>query len=841
MPAVNRLELDRSLQGFVRLLDLTLDLERNRSDAQFRHRGGQFVYVFDENVFETFCDPNSTSATTGSFHAWNWFDPKAEAIPSWWSIIQSQNTMLASEYAIAGCLPGAEVPHLLHMTPWHRHELLTRVKEISAELQISARTTEAIDEFLRLFRFPETGVEVDTSAIKNESSWQRISLDAKAARAGAERERFMSTSLAAEYLVSGRLEIQLTQLRRLLRPPLLERVHSLHYSFDLSDSELRAIEIDARLWLQRFETYIKRYRHPGYRAPRSLWSDAQGLAMARYIATRRMPNTGKRLVLVTGDMLMFEVYRQWFVELTVEDEGYYEPFILRRFGQYAPVFNLYDSATDVGRSMPARQAMELFAKLQHSVEVALLPLNLSLLLLQQREASEPMSSRAREELAHVGARSPAELLDIFSNAIEGEDQLSDWALQQNKSVLELAEEWRELERIAIGFSTETVSRRAQSLLSEATHIDHQPSPTDQATVSKLAKKTSAALTDSLHLWRPFAHEVLVKALEHPPKNVSRVPRTVWYRDGKGNRIWEPLSTEAGIRNFLHAFSSEDNPRDLFARVAVACMRCNEWTEARRFAGITWDTIETSRHTRADIKLEGRFLCALTQRFAAGLLSGHLGVPRGHSAIIVNGSIRDLERQLSESRRILAHCLELCDQLAPLLDPDLNRARILSERAATNLFGAASYLCTRPASLARSDAAQELLREAGTDLAEAAELIESTLPADQKSKRKDYEAVYQQTLVNLAALAVLDGLSPNNRLTFINKEWMTKRREQEILKIAESSDHLPMIVRTELNVYAAVLKQQRPSIPLLGEDDDARLPIDTAIHREITELLGSNLE
>ncbi len=41
-----------TLRKFWRLLELTRDMDRNESDADFIRNGGKILYVFDENIFQ---------------------------------------------------------------------------------------------------------------------------------------------------------------------------------------------------------------------------------------------------------------------------------------------------------------------------------------------------------------------------------------------------------------------------------------------------------------------------------------------------------------------------------------------------------------------------------------------------------------------------------------------------------------------------------------------------------------------------------------------------------------------------------------------------------------------
>jgi len=61
--------------------------------------------------------------------------------------------------------------------------------------------------------------------------------------------------------------------------------------------------------------------------------------------------SGSRIVFVTADTVLFDTYRRWYANLSLDDEAYLQPFCLRRLRQYAPSFNLIDSGLVQGRAI----------------------------------------------------------------------------------------------------------------------------------------------------------------------------------------------------------------------------------------------------------------------------------------------------------------------------------------------------------------------------------------------------------------------------------------------------------------------------------------------------------
>src|SRR4051812_14700521 len=81
------------------LLDLNADLERNASDTRFSGRSanvdfeGRNYYVFDENIFELFVQPQGHWTYCSNFYSPDWNKDKKES-----AHFSAQAALIAAEY-----------------------------------------------------------------------------------------------------------------------------------------------------------------------------------------------------------------------------------------------------------------------------------------------------------------------------------------------------------------------------------------------------------------------------------------------------------------------------------------------------------------------------------------------------------------------------------------------------------------------------------------------------------------------------------------------------------------------------------------------------------------------
>lgn len=101
-----------TLRKFWRLLELTRDMDRNESDADFIRNGGKILYVFDENIFELFIRPQAYlkyARYIELFYADYWRDEIDDvAVADNMREINAQSALITAEYIFSGVLPGQE-------------------------------------------------------------------------------------------------------------------------------------------------------------------------------------------------------------------------------------------------------------------------------------------------------------------------------------------------------------------------------------------------------------------------------------------------------------------------------------------------------------------------------------------------------------------------------------------------------------------------------------------------------------------------------------------------------------------------------------------------------------
>lgn len=844
------------IDGFAGLLDLTCDIERNQIDSAFKSGGGEIIYIYDENIFETFCAPGTNNYGVNSFHSRNWLDANSRAklppgiMPRWWHRVRAETALIAAEYAIAGDLQ-RNSGNRLYMTPWHRKELLNRVGAIAADLDTGEAQTRARDVDVDVVlsglahgqsEFPDAGPterRVQENALKDADGVLDQENEAEVAR-------YLHNRIAARLLAWGTQNVGLCQLRRLLRPPLLDRFRTLNADFEFSKGDLATIAADADKWMERMVAHKNAIGSE--RSPASLWADAQGLAMVRLLVRRYMDSPTRRIVLVTGDGLMFEAYRRWFVNVTQDqEEEFYEPFFLRRIGQYAPIFNLYDSDTDVGRKLARERARELFAKVQQSVELALLPLNLSITMLSK--ASKVPANvrrlqlvRGREYIAHMGASDPEGLRKLLTTYfLRG--RTDQWVEEQAERQGDLADRWRTMERLAIGFSSEVINRRLSSLAPDKAEEEELAHEASTETVAEGFEAQATLALESLNLSLPFAKEIIEQALKESDNSAIRLPSTVWYKDRSGNRIWEQVGTAEGTSRVLETMGRRKHREDTFAAVSAISLRRGNWEDAERFAEITCTSIRGRRAAdpdRARALLEANFMLALTRRLQSGQLGGHLNAG-GQNSNVTSASLRTLSRDVEAAKATLDECLTLVPKGVPANEALLEEMRIRSERAAILLFRAASRLCAKPEGIAarlmdqiQRDA--DLARDDLAACAEAAERIEALGPGQ---RERDFEVVRRQYLCNTAAHYVI--IWTARKLHNTAKHLALTEAPQQIaaqIRALRDSDWFsaaPGIVRYELDAFAyATETAPKPTIP--DKQALSLLRLDFALAKEIERAL-----
>jgi hypothetical protein len=775
----DRLQLEALLRLYFQLLDLSLDVERNRDDHAFRDEGGAIWYVFDENVLELFIDPRDPRGRITSLHGPEWRRAGHRVDRNRSTV--AETTLATAEFLMSGDLPGQDGAPI-YMTEWHRWEFARRVELLQARqvrelrgispTQIRERFS-PLRQILKLFDRDPEGIE---SHLEN----RQLAADIAAFKARQPTQdalrSYLATRLSIELLANDELLEPSHQIRRLVTRPLRQRIATLHSALGMiSDEDKQAIALDAREWRKRLraecarrgidvvsgEAHVPRQRS---RSEGAVWDDAKSLALVRWAAaTKSRSSLDQRVVLVTADQVVFDAYREWHADLPMKDPAYAEPFCLRRITQYAPVFNLVSS----GRVEGGEAYVELFTDLLQTLEVMLLPLNLSRIA---SRAPAAVLSRMREKTALRPLRKPSIVEDpAYSSLIMALQQegVSCHRAQLDKII----DRWRELERATLGRPDEQMQVRIAA--AEAMKAILDADDTGEAFERYVTDLVRTLLSGSRKLSLPLARECIEDWRAPPLQGVTRAPialqlvvrtpnRAVSVRDlldqHLGGADQAPLFDEAGWEALY------EQPSLVFSIATAQCLATRDWGNAQHFAEMALlEEIESKEADPAalDQRAEIRYLYALVNRFRMG----EIGPPLTGDAF----------GRLDRSYRVALLHLNECEiyHSRPEARQELRLMRALSERAALQLFfisatnrwvrlGAAQarqpprHAGAREPELLElncSDVALHALDSAEADLA-ACYALDRRLGAVEEPERADFrERVQRQYFTNIAAVAI----------------------------------------------------------------------------------------
>jgi hypothetical protein len=601
-------------------LQISNDLYRNASDSEFVKSGGEIVYCFDSNVFNLFYNTYKWRAAVSSFHSRNF------AGSDDWAAIEAQSALIAAEYLLSEELPGASGGNV-YLSPWHLSELSQNLDRITEDFFRGLQNDS--DQRKRILVEANRKLRV-VSLFKNESALERKGSNALhndlrtlsnfIGNDSVRLRRFALTRYAAEVLVSCKLTERMDQIRRIVSRPLRNRLKSLEDFTEIDETARRHLYDDARLWYSRLEKEenLGEQDHKGpRRTGQAKWNDAQTTAFVRWVSLKIPPH--QRLVFVTGDDVLFNTYRRWWVSGATDPGD--EPFIMRRTVQYAPIFNLSDARSDVSVSEEITGNVEkLFEDIQAAIETSLLPFNLSMIAKDEdrkrlngsiMRGREFLALRARDSRTQRGR--PDLVMSYFLAGKKDE-----WFSEQAKNLGEIKELFRRIERIGIGLFHDMVLRRLEddAFLNGMTASGFDGTETNDEVEQYLEKSLDALSHKVRSAWLPSALEFLnSSSRRNPGANDRRVPDSLSY-----TLLDEPVYTfikrpheeitQSG------AMVWDNRPEAVFVVAAVVAMDTREWWKAEEFASQA--LIAVLRGTGdVDLLAEVRFLHAQTKRFRFG--------------------------------------------------------------------------------------------------------------------------------------------------------------------------------------------------------------------------------
>jgi hypothetical protein len=810
-------EHENRLRQVLRLVDLSGDLERNQEDSEFRESGGEIIYVLDENIFEMFVRPRRHRESVETFYADDWASNSRTL--SEYRSYEAQAALVASEFLVSRKLPGSSSDHIL-MTAQHRWELAHRVEALIEELTRELRADPgAVGRQLQkkvaiLAALTDSGTIRVSRAV--DPALSRDLRDLELAGAAAETiERVRRARVAAPALTQDELTEPLDQVRRITKPPIRGRLRTLQAIHPATGRDLNDIAADAEFWFERLAGELSRPGHKNRARARSrddlgraLMNDAESIAYARWVA--RCLNPNQRLVFVTGDPVMFDAYRRWHTEPGPARLSSGEPFFMRRATQYSPIFNPHDSGGDLHQpGATGRQTSVLFSLIQQAVEAALLPVSFA-------AGTDSLLNLSREQLAlkMVDAERLSDDADLRKLA----QALADtWLADHADRVEQIRDQWQKAQRLAIGSSYDLIVERiTDEQLTLAAVLTRNPDHSDQVLGAYVAELLDRLVEDSLQLWLPLAETFDEGRPDSPaPERLAVILDFDGLQEsGDGPRA-EQVFAEAACR----ALSLEDiSNADRFASLAL---RADEAAAARELA-------------TSGVDLELRYLNAVTQRYQIATLIDHFRVGRAEERIAAQRSINKVKLLYARASRLIHECLAAHfpgDEGAPNGGDMIRYLRALSERAALNLFAAASLGLARSQDESERDA-QACLHIARGDLSRCLRW-ERRL----RGENKMFLAVRSQMLWNVAAAEVLRYLLTSETYVFDAQLSHYVRRVREH---AETHQDAHPLLRAECEAFLHLADAKPlPRATIRPASFEMRLPMDRELYRRMAAegLLG----
>jgi hypothetical protein len=698
---------EATLELLGKIIDISLDLALNRSDSEFATSGGEIFYVFDQNIFEVFIQPSKRANIVNSFHSQS-LNPgrrRAEAI------LDQQVALITSEFLFSGQLAGHR-RQTLYMTKEHRDELLRRIRALADDLEdeVGSNSDTAIKELTAKL---QALAQLDANGGKSVDSLldddRLLKKDAQSLRAlgadAATLRRFELARFASKLLAQSTYTEPLEQLQRLLTPPIFPRLRTLYLDFTPTKFEYDEIQADSRRWQkllseEREWDKERRARVGSFEEARSdtrIRNDALSLAFVRWAARKKL-SANQRLVMVTGDKLLFNAYRRWYSSSKPNSPEYLEPFVLRRPSQYLPEINIGDSTNDISEGFDQHlKSKEIFARLLSVIEIALLPVNLAQSAAATTEVKRMDAGRRNQRMAlaleYIGVLDD-EVLNEFRRKLD-----QPWFERTRRQISEILEQLRIVERLSIGAFLSYVVKR---LNDEHRELAGRVAQAGQANAGAVLQKR---ISDILHKVRdksaqswPLLAEEFIHALQPPAPNRRRVPLTMWYELATGEPIARLIGRwlfRSDAVNWLEVFRKEAKRYEApFVIAATLALFTDQWSQADRFAATgVREYLSNNRPDSSPDYFETLFLSAVTKRFRLGNIAIDIAeLIQQESGLLSRGL-----RLLGETYSGAISLLEQCDSFVAsriYKDADfttLAKMRIFAERGTLNAFAAASYM------------------------------------------------------------------------------------------------------------------------------------------------------
>lgn len=676
-----------------RFLDIGNDLTRYRNDREFALDGNEILYVFDSQVFRMFVQPGKWSNSITSFYARDWID---ERQPKEWEPLQQQAALISAEFLLSGNLDGSRNQRI-YITPWHGIELKNAIENLYDEAagNLGTKSKQAASEIRKKLKLL---IDFEENRLKNITSENHRKEQSKELEAIGE---LLSTSEISQYkltkeiastLVECSITEPLDQLYRLSTDPIRNRIRPLTEQFQIRADDANDVLDDARRWYSAMWRYYESAEFEPEGGALALWNDARSISLVRFISNSKL-RPDQRIVYVTPNRVIFDVYRSEFIASEPNSRAFYEPFLLRRTQQFSPIYSLsHDGSKD---SKLSSSTYNLFEKVTNALEISLLPFQLA----YDDQSDEKIEHRIfRQRGREHFAMSHADHENIQTNLFTRELS-DDWIDSHNDLITSLVDEWRSYERASSGkYAKYLIKRVEDDRKLFRPDLQFNLEENYERAVENYLSKLVSEISKAVNKNSATAAVEFINALDQKfGQSPNRGPKTIWNRvDGKFVfdviADWAELSTTAKV-DFQSKIQS--SPAQVFSLAAFAAFELERWAEAAEFADLAITNARLTEDTDPYEIAEIEFLAAVTQRFLIGSLWAHLEIGDSQaSEQAAESSIEQVVVYYEKAKKVLENQFRKYRRSRGIQRLQLSAIRAASELAALKLFLALTLVVSK---------------------------------------------------------------------------------------------------------------------------------------------------
>lgn len=811
-PSIDMVERQRVLGYIGQLLDLSNDVERNRSDSDFVKGGGEMLYVFDETVFESFIAPQRRRLAISSQFIPEDASLEERHVRKNWELYENQSTFITTEILLSRKFLDQSDGQIFMTSP-HRLELANRIYDLTHYYDDRARSEpnavkKELSKKTNLLNFYQSDKPLSIRHLPYD-----LGKDLEALEAGGKSidpRRFAYTREAAKLLVESNLTESVDQVYRLNSGEMPDRIVTLtpavlKTKFGATNNDIDSIRHLMKDWFDRIQDELAANnigRNPG-----AIRSDAESLAVVQWAAVK-LKDTKTRVAFITTDQVLFDAYRRWDCSLEPEDPDFYSPFVLRRALQYVPLINLQNGNSDVA-DLPDEfkaQLEDLFNVISRAVDICLLPFNLSSLTNPADVGFVQGQSRSREDLAlrlnQGESLDRDQTIQYFVKSFP-----STWYANIGSSITAISRAWQKIERLAIGCFYDAVHRR----MGDGKHFGGEPIlrhfnlPLNRVTSEELTGLIHRALDNVLskaeEAYLPLARTV-IREFHVEPSQGARAPHTVWGALSGGQeiqRIVRELRKDGG-QSVKREAASKGNVDDLFMIAASLMIAADDWQNAERYAEIAERLLKKGDHAAQSLARDAAFIRALAMRFSMGRLDAHFGKVSAKRKSAAAGSLKQVESIYREARSVLD---PLIDHHGKYLSRQWDWARYnraVAERAALSLFTYSSLQAVQTSDFGYMPRLNPdlLIEDTKRDLRMCRDLFDQ--PDETFKRFRDTISVELHYLFNLACCEVERFVFHPRPKQFVIDSDIALQREKIFRRFAPVRQDLSPIIRLELAAF-----------------------------------------